>query len=204
MENNMPQGSDKKALSMKAKLIIGITAAILICALGVWLPSLLNIIDPQATEPPQSTESAPAALEGDFSVTAYNTDWEETVLTDNVSLLLNEYTPLISSVPGFPFRFDMASDGENSRILVETDAGELITWNPPDYTVRSHDGSFECVPGDTVYWSPLSDDSSAVPQCLMTVTFYSTEHPAAKAQIIISQNNAFSYNAELVSLKPMS
>ncbi len=202
---------NKTPMNLQKRLIVGIAAAVLITILGLSLPSLLDLAGlnasddaPTAAVVSESTDPIVLAdMSIGFTITACAADWEETVLQADVPMFLNEFSPTMSSIPGFPFRVDIPADStiDKDTILIEVSDGEIVTWKAPDYTVTPRGQSYTCSVGDTIYWSPLTKDGSAISQCLMTITAFRGGETAAKAQIIISQNEAFSYNAELVSAK---
>lgn len=203
-------GEEHKApMSIRKRLILGVLAAVLVCALGLALPTLLNTIVPADPEKSSlASDSASPAAEtplvqtstGMFAITAYAAEWKETVLQPSVSVALNKYSPLQSDVPGFPFvisipegNADINADG----IRIDVDTGTIVTWEPPDYTVRERGKTYILSDGDTIYWSPLDEQETAIPRCEMTITGYTGEDESYIQKIIISQTEDFSYTAEL-------
>jgi hypothetical protein len=88
-----------------------------------------------------------------------------TVLTPEVSVMLPRYNLLMNSVPGLPFTFnfnnkDNASDKTYS-ISVAVDFGQLLTWDIASGKVTEKGTVTVCQAGDTLYWTPLSDDDGA-------------------------------------------
>jgi hypothetical protein len=202
--------SKKEPMNIKTRLVLGIASAVLVCALGLALPTLLDAIDPSVpseTQPvagsePSSAETpvAHATASGMLSVTAYAAEWKETVLKPGVSVALNEYSPAQSDVPGFPFIISVPegnTDINTDGIRIDVDTGAIITWEPPDYTVRERGKTYILSDGDTIYWSPLDGQDEAILRCEMTVTGYTGEEEAYTQKIIISQTEDFEYTAEL-------
>ncbi len=202
-------GDNHKApMSIRQRLIIGISAAILVCALGLALPALLNAVYPAPAEaqPAQDANTVSQTpvthknTAGLFAVTAYATEWKETVLQPGVSVALNTYSPAQSNVPGIPFIISVpegVSDINTDGIRIDVDAGTIISWDPPDYTVRERGKTYVCSSGTTIYWSPLNEHESAIPRCEMTITGYTNEDEAYTQKIIISHTENFRYTAEL-------
>jgi len=203
--------SKKEPMGIRKRLILGIGAAVLVCALGLALPALLEAVDlaPAETQPASESDTASAApsavhsdASGMLSVTAYAAEWKETVMQPGVSIALNEYSPAQSDVPGLPFIIsisDGSADINADGIRVDVDAGTIITWESPDYTVRQRGKTYVCSSGSTIYWSPLDAQDTVIPRCEMTVTAYTTDDEAVTQKIIISQTENFNYTAELAN-----
>jgi len=203
-------GDNHKApMSIRQRLTLGVSAAILVCALGLALPALLDAIDPTApaeTQPAADSDTAsqtPVTYKntaGLFAVTAYATEWKETVLQPGVSVALNAYSPAQSNVPGIPFIISVPEDVTNINadgIRIDVDAGTIISWDPPDYTARTRGKTYVFSSGTTIYWSPLYEHESAIPRCEMTITAYTNKQEAYTQKIIISQTENLIYTVEL-------
>ncbi len=202
-------GEEHKApMSIRKRLALGVLAAVLMGTLGLALPALLEAVDSAPVETELASESdasadSPVAQAGTsdmLAITAYAAEWKETVLQPGVSIALNEYSPLQSDVPGFPFivsvpegNADINADG----IRIDVDAGTIVTWEPPDYTVRERGKTYICSSDTTIYWTPLDAQSAAIPRCEMTITAYTGEDEAYAQKIIITQTEDFSYTAQL-------
>ena len=202
-------GEDNKApMSIRKRLALGVLAAVLMCALGLALPALIEAVDP-AAEAELASESdasaaadAPAAhtdISGMLAITAYAAEWKETILQPGISIALNKYSALQSDVPGFPFIISVSESADINAdgIRIDVDAGTIITWEPPDYTVRERGRTYIISGGDTIYWSPLDAQGAALPRCEMTITAYNDKDEAYTQKIIISQTEEFSYTAQL-------
>lgn len=97
--------------------------------------------------------------EGDNLGTNYKDDTIPTELIPNVEVMISNYDPLMSSVPGLPFTFafnDIVSNSlEAYSMKIEIDNGELLSWNSKTGIVTSKGTSTFCKNGDTLYWTPL-------------------------------------------------
>ena len=169
----------RQPLSRNHKLIIGIFAAVLMCALGLAMPSLL-----QTSEPPVLT------------VTVLSNDWSEVVLKPGVETTLNEYLASDSSVPGFPLRTNYPGA---DNITLTVDAGTLFTWGDPDYTAQSKGHTYTVATNGTVYWSPFNVDNTAVPQCTLNISAQVSGSQAAVVRLIIRQTSETSYSITLLA-----
>lgn len=172
-------GDEKQPLSRKAKLIIGIGAAVVIVALGLALPFLL-----------QRSEASV------LTVTVFSNDWSEVTLKPGVETALNEFLASDSSVPGFPLR---VSDTDADDILLSVDAGTLLTWGKPDYVASDKGQEYAVSTGSTVYWSPVGADGSLVPQCTLTATARKNGAEAGQARLIIRQTSETGYSITLLA-----
>ncbi len=193
----------KTPISIKIRLVIGIAAAVLVLALAVVLPSLLEAVVPPAAGQPSEASSTPPlnavpASNEAMSVGVYAPDWKAATLQPNVAIQLNEYSPAQSDVPGLPFIISANSEelGQDS-IRIDVDAGTLITWGTPDYSVKQRGKMYVLSSGDTIYWSPLDDTGKPIPKCSMTVTAYDSANQAYAVSVIISQTEDFKYSAEI-------
>jgi hypothetical protein len=174
-----PAGGEKMPLSRRARLIIGIGAAVLIAVLGVLIPLLLDT-------------GKPAAL----TITVFSNSGSEVTLKPGVETALNEYLASGSDVPGFPLLAD-ASGAD--AINVSADGGSLFTWGSPDYVKSDKGSSWDMAPGDTVYWSPYSTADALVPQCTVTVTARQGGADAAQARLIVRQTGDTAYGITLLA-----
>lgn len=193
----------RQSAGIKKRLAAGIGAAVLVCALGLALPTLLEAVAPPAESAgrtqPARTAQTPATDAGSlFAVTVYTDGWEETVLAPQVTAALNKYSPAQSDVPGLPFIITALSEDVNADGLrIDVDAGSLITWGPPDYATKQRGRTYVLSSGDTIYWSPLDANGTAVPVCTMTVTAYGRDETAYAATVAIVQVKDSHYMAEL-------
>ena len=202
-------GEDNKApMSIRKRLALGVLAAVLMCALGLALPALIEAVDPAAEAELASESDASAAADAPaahtksdmLAITAYAAEWKETILQPGISVALNKYSALQSDVPGLPFVISVpegSADINADGIRIDVDTGTIITWEPPDYTVRERGRTYIISGGDTIYWSPLDAQGAALPRCEMTITAYNGKDEAYTQKIIISQTEEFSYTAQL-------
>ncbi len=193
----------KAPMSIKIRLVIGIAAAVLVLALAVVLPSLLEAAVPPAAGQPSGASSTPSvnavpASNDAMSVGVYAPEWKAAALQPNVAIQLNEYSPAQSDVPGLPFIISVNSEElEKDSIRVDVDAGTLITWGAPDYSVKQRGQTYVLSSGYTIYWAPLDDTGNPIPKCNMTVTAYDGENQAYSVSVVISQTEDFKYSAEI-------
>jgi hypothetical protein len=169
----------RQPLSRNNKLIIGILAAVLMCALGLAIPFLLQT-------------SEPAVL----TVTVFSNDWSEVVLKPGVETALNEYLASDSSVPGFPLRTDYPGA---DNITLTVDAGMLFTWGDPDYIAHTKGQTYSVAANGTVYWSPFDADNTAVPQCTLNVSAQVSGSQAAAVRLIIRRTGETGYSITLLA-----
>ena len=100
-----------------------------------------------------------SAKEGQVLTANFLSEASPTVLQPNVEVLLPEYTPLTSSVPGLPFTFGTGEYGYGISITV--DNGELLGWNQETGSITHYGKSAACNSGETLYWSPIDKGSTA-------------------------------------------
>ena len=167
---------EKKTLSRKTRLVIGISASAIIIMLGIALPLLM-------------------ASPGQLSLTVFSNDWSEVTLKPGIETPLNEYLSSDSSVPGFPLRASYPGAGD---ILLSVDAGTLFTWGAPDYIAVGRGMSYAVESGGTVYWSPNNADNTLVPQCTLTVSGRQGGQDAAQLRLILRQSGT-GYSITLLS-----
>lgn len=128
-----------------------------------------------------------------FALTAYTMDKDSetylsanymnettaTVMEPSVKILLARYSPLMSSVPGLPFTFDITDKGiEVDGISVRVDGGKLLTWDAQngDVSVKDCGAQYTCSTGETLYWSPLNEEEqSMVSNATITVSAIKNE-----------------------------
>jgi hypothetical protein len=169
---------DKKTLSRRARLMIGIGAAVLVGLVGVLAPLLLR------------------AEAASLAITVFSDGWSEVELETGVETPLNEYLASDSSVPGFPLRVSAPGADE---VALSVDAGSLFTWGKPDYVAQDKGAAYSMAPGDTVYWSPHGADKALVPQCTLTVTARRDGADAAGARLILRQTGEAAYSVTLLA-----
>ncbi len=94
----------------------------------------------------------------------YMNETTATVMEPNVKILLARYSPLMSSVPGLPFTFDITDKNNKvDCISVRVDYGKLLMWDAKkDASVYDCGTEYTCNIGDTLYWSPLNEAENSI------------------------------------------
>jgi len=189
---------------------------LIVCAATV-LPSIINddslMENPDSshvnpTEPKQETNhrrpfsgfilTAYAANEEGGSITAnFMSEATSIILQPNVDVLLGAYSPLMSSVPGLPFRFNTEDDCE---IEVSVDTGILCRWDIQNGIVTQCGKTTSCAKGEILYWSPLTENKEPIENAVITVTATDKGKTVAEQTISIISNN-FIYSACIDELK---
>lgn len=88
------------------------------------------------------------------------------ILQPNVDVLLGKYTPLMSSVPGLPFKFCAA---DHCGMEVSVDKGTLCRWDSENGSVTQCGQTTSCAEEEILYWSPLTEDGETVENAVITV-----------------------------------
>lgn len=85
----------------------------------------------------------------------YNEEIEEKILNPEIELLLANYSPLMSSVPGLPFKVEL-NNANNliDELLITTDTGEILTWNQETGEVKTKEKMTSIYDTNTLYWTP--------------------------------------------------
>ena len=158
---------------------ITILAAICIIVFITGIPMLQNIFgkaNTQATSKSINSESHSSIFSG-FMLTAYAASSEQvsltgnfrkdtvpTILTPGAEVMLPEYSPLMSSVPGLPFVINCSAAKDNEfvadEIQVTVDKGKILLWDQNSGAIEDKEKSVVCKVGETIYWSPISSGSS--------------------------------------------
>ncbi|WP_040952235.1 hypothetical protein [Gorillibacterium massiliense] len=134
-----------------------------------------------------------------FVLTAYAADGSSFEIKPQVEFLLGRYSPLMSSVPGFPLKAE--AEGAD-RIEWMASEGNFVLWNPPDYKVYNKGQSVSLRPGETLYWSPLDEGAqTAAEKSAVTVTAYADGKKVGSAQIEIASDKDYFYKGKLVTLE---
>jgi len=168
-------------MSKQKKLIIGILAVVLICALGLLAPSLFSFMNPQ----PNSTGANEAAE-----------IFESANVFLSIEIPASRYSPLMSNVPGMPFR---AICTEADEIRFATDAGEFLSWAAPDYKVQHQTAEYTIAPGDTVYLLPeVSANPSAAPRTV-TASAFADGREIGRAVIVLAYDGEY-YTVQNISV----
>ncbi len=170
---------EKKPLSRKARLVIGIGASVIILALSLAVSFLMPTAQPE-----------------ELTVTVFSNDWSEITLKPGVETSLNEYLASDSSVPGFPLRVSCPGADD---ILLSVDAGTLFTWGAPDYVADSKGASYAAASDDTIYWSPFGEDDALAAQCTLTVAARKGGADISQKRLILRQTGETGYSITLLA-----
>jgi hypothetical protein len=85
----------------------------------------------------------------------------------SVEIGMAQYSPMMSSVPGYPF----TCRGEHvASVTYIADNGEMLLWGPDDYKVKPQGKQVSVKAGETVYWSALTEAQETAAQASITVT----------------------------------
>jgi hypothetical protein len=119
----------------------------------------------------------------------YDRDTTPVELTPDAEILLPEYSPFMSSVPGLPFTIGYREAGENEAaadsININVDNGEILTWDRKGGTVENKGKSYSCKAGETIYWSPLAEGSIAKGGAVITLTAVKNNEEAGTQKFLI-------------------
>lgn len=168
----------KQPWNRSKSLVMGIVAVVLVCALGLFTPVLLEMLQSGESDVP----SAGDTLEQKALSQLPDASMSDTALS--IELPMNRYTMLISSAPGMPFRAICPGADE---IRFVTDAGSLLEYGAPDYTVKEHGRELVCASGETAYLSPAADDNTD--SYRVTVSALSSGSVIGNAVIILSHTD---------------
>ena len=133
-----------------------------------------------ASEPPPVVASAPSS-----EIRSMATTYEGRVI--RVEVLLAEYSPVMSSVPGYPFAFDI-TDGDY-ELQISVDWGFLNSWEPPAGIVTNLGNSITILSDKTLYWLPEATYGfEEIPNATITV------NAMKSGEIVDSQEIAITYS----------
>ncbi len=140
-----------------------------------------------------------------FILTAYAASDEDYTLTENViadtnavvmqphvEILLGKYTPLTSSVPGLPFKFDVEGRYE---IEVSVENGSLCRWNQDTGIITNCGNSTSYNKGEILYWGPLLEDGNIENTSTITVVALYNGKIVGKQNISITADDSLFYSA---------
>lgn len=125
-----------------------VAAACVIAAALVLLPVLWPGKGAQVGQGGFSV-TAYAAADGQMLAGDYAESLEPRAMEPGVILQLPRYSPLMSSVPGYPFLVR-----GSGTIRVTAQGGTLLRWAPPAGQVEDLGTAADCRDGDTIYWAP--------------------------------------------------
>lgn len=107
-------------------------------------------------------------------------------LQPTVEIGIEEYTPIMSSVPGYPF----VCKGENiASVVFSVDNGGLLLWGPDDFRVKPQGKEVTVESGISVYWSPLTNTQDLPTTATITVTINMADGKTYSQQISIYQTD---------------
>lgn len=115
------------------------------------------------------------------------------VLQPDVEIMLGAYSPIMSSVPGFPFRFD-TEEGYETQVSV--DNGTLCRWDMQNGIVMDEGSSTNSTQGEVLYWSPLTKDGELVENAVITVFAIIEGKPIGGRRIFITSEDGI-YSAHV-------
>lgn len=169
----------KQPWSKSKGLVIGIAAVVLVCALGLFAPALLEMLQGDTADTPNADNSLPDTVSEmlDGNIT-------DTVLS--IEMPVSHYSMLMSSVPGMPFRAICPGADE---IRYATDAGTLLEYGVPDYTVTAHGKELVCAPDETVYLSPVEGETAPADSFRVTVSASRSGSEIGSAVIILTHSD---------------
>lgn len=83
----------------------------------------------------------------------------QTKLKPNIRVLMANFSPLTSSVPGYPFKFVFTQQDsknvDNYEMRITTNNGELLDWNRETGDITNYGKDHKVDPNKTLFWSPL-------------------------------------------------
>lgn len=92
--------------------------------------------------------------ENTYLTANYREEIEEKILNSEIELLLANYSPLMSSVPGLPFKIELNNvNNLIDEILITTDTGEILTWNQETGEVQTKGKMTSLNDTNTLYWT---------------------------------------------------
>ncbi|WP_211747503.1 hypothetical protein [Paenibacillus sp. Marseille-Q4541] len=120
-----------------SKKVIRLTLAVPLLAITLLLPA------PPAASPP-----------------VFHLESSSALAPMKINLLIDQYSPLLSSVRGFPIQTDEATSGP---IEVRTSSGNLyVQYSDSSLTYIDTGIVANLMPGDTIYWSPSLSQENRV------------------------------------------
>ncbi|MDF2671281.1 MAG: hypothetical protein K0R67_3587 [Paenibacillus sp.] len=174
----------------KASVVLGV-ACILTWIAAFGLPLLQNI----GSDPSMPGQARP--FFSGFVITALAADGTPVEVKPNVTFPLGQYSPLMSSVPGFPIRIVVE---EADLIQLRVTDGNLLSWTPPNFQVRNKGRETDIRSGDTIYWSPLtgSSDSPIATNCTIEIKAFKNNKEMGTRIIEIRSDTKYLYTGKLV------
>ncbi|MFC5652323.1 hypothetical protein ACFPYJ_25065 [Paenibacillus solisilvae] len=178
------------AWSIRGKIVMAAAACILLFLFVLGGPNILHLGN--------QAGSTDTTLFRGFVITAYAADGAPQTVKPDVEFPLGQYSPLMSSVPGFPITIS-AKDADEIRL--HTSEGELLRWSPQDSKVRPQGNEASLHPGDTIYWSPLAKkgQSPLRTKSIIEITAYKDDALLGSSTIEIQSDDRFTYRGKLTN-----
>lgn len=132
--------------------VIAIAVVFIVVFVGVRFTNLYNGINNYKDNVNKDTESKKFES---FKVIAYASDGRDRELGQGVEVLMEQYSPLISSAPGIPFSIQYKESIDEMKI--EVNKGNIILWHKDDGVVENKGKIYEGKKEDIIYWSPLEN-----------------------------------------------
>lgn len=107
---------------------------------------------------------------------------KEIAMQPNTQVEIGFYSPIMSSVPGFPFKCQ-GKDVVSADFVV--DNGQFILWGA-DYRITDAGKQVSTEAGVAVYWSPLDSSSQLAQSATITITVRMKNGQTHQETIIIS------------------
>lgn len=174
-----------------------LTCAVLVCAI-VLLAFYLHPLSHSSTE--SMADSGNGGLSS-LVVTAYGltedngTKASPIPMERGVTISLGSYSPLMSSVPGFPFSFSYPG----AQMEITVDAGSLCQWESSQVTVLGN--RIQLNEKGTLYWAPYTQ-GAAVSSALLEFQILKDSRLTGIGWIRISlqEGELASYTAQLLAV----
>lgn len=185
----------------RRRMLPYLSCAALVCAM-ILLAFSLNPFSHSGTEP--ITDSSAAGL-SPLVVTAYGltgdgeTKASPIPMERGVAIALGSYSPLMSSVPGFPFSFSYPG----AQLEITVDAGVLCQWEDEQVTILGDHA--QLASGGTLYWAPTQTGGATVTSALLEFQIREGSHLTGAGWIRISlqEGELSSYTAQLLTAVPL-
>lgn len=117
-----------------------------------------------------------------------------TKLTPKISVLMETYSPVLSTVPGYPIKFVLEQQDikQPYEMIIVTDNGGFLNWDSKSGVVK--DRGKQCIlkESDTLFWSPISG-GKIVTDTKITVTMVQNQNTIGKQILNIHESNSNYY-----------
>lgn len=112
----------------------------------------------------------------------------------SISSSIDEYTPVMSSVPGLPLTVNISGEYEQNNIVYiwKAEEGDFLTWKSSDGKVNILGN--ECtVEESTIYWIPNYEKTENIDKDILKIT---VEVKNNESEVIIGQKTIEIYCSE--------